>query len=50
MIELRKTDYSTFCSDCAKSGVEKWAVSMGKMTCTYFDKSGNKLLVEIIPH
>ena len=21
-----KTDYATFCKDCAKSGVEKWAV------------------------
>lgn len=30
-----KTDYPTFCSDCAKSGIEKWAVCMDKMTCTY---------------
>ena len=44
-----KTDYPAFCSDCAKSGVEKWAVSMEKMTCTYFDKAGNELLVELIP-
>jgi uncharacterized protein YbcV (DUF1398 family) len=45
-----KTDYSTFCSDCAKSGVEKWAVSMEEMTCTYFDKAGSELLVELVPH
>src|SRR4051812_17537580 len=32
-----KTDYATFCNDCAKSGVEKWAVAMEKMTCTYYD-------------
>ena len=44
-----KTDYPAFCSDCAKSGVEKWAVSLEKMTCTYFDKAGNELLVELIP-
>ena len=44
-----RTDYATFCNDCAKSGVEKWAVSMEKMTCTYFDKIGNELLVEVIP-
>jgi len=44
-----KTDYFTFCKDCAKSGVEKWAVNMNKMTCTYYDKAGNELLVEIIP-
>ncbi len=43
------TDYMTFCSDCAKSGVEKWVVNTGKMTCTYYDKAGNNLLVEQIP-
>lgn len=43
------TDYLTFCSDCAKSGVEKWFVDLGKMTCTYYDKAGNALLVEEIP-
>jgi len=44
-----KTDYATFCNDCAKSGVEKWTVRMDKMTCAYYDKAGNKLLVEAIP-
>lgn len=44
-----KTNYPTFCSDSAKSGIEKWAVSMDKMTCTYFDMSGTKILVENIP-
>lgn len=44
-----KTDYQTFCSDCAKAGLEKWAVCMEKMTCTYFDKDGNEMLVEQIP-
>lgn len=44
-----KTDYLTFCKDCAKSGIEGWTVSLPKMTCTYFDKSGNKILVEQIP-
>ena len=44
-----KTNYPTFCSDCAKSGIEKWVVNMGKMTCTYFDKAGNELLAEVIP-
>jgi uncharacterized protein YbcV (DUF1398 family) len=44
-----KTDYPTFCSDCAKSGIEKWAVCMEKMTCTYYDKAGNEMLVEDIP-
>jgi uncharacterized protein YbcV (DUF1398 family) len=44
-----KTDYPTFCNDCAKSGIEKWAVCLQKMTCTYFDKAGNELLAEQIP-
>ena len=44
-----KTDYPTFCNDCAKSGIEKWAVYMNKMTCTYYDKAGNEILVEQIP-
>ena len=44
-----KTDYLTFCNDCAKSGIEKWAVSMDKMTCIYFDKAGNEILVERVP-
>lgn len=44
-----KTNFLTFCNDCAKSGIEKWAVCMNKMTCTYYDKAGNKLLVEIVP-
>lgn len=44
-----KTDYPTFLADCAKSGVEKWAVVMDRMTCTYYDKSGNAMLVEKIP-
>ena len=44
-----KTDYLTFCNDCAKSGMEKWEVSIDKMTCTYYDKARNEILVEEIP-
>ena len=43
------TDYLTFCSDCASSGIEKWVVSMADMTCSYFDKAGNRILTEQIP-
>ncbi len=45
-----KTDYPTFCKDSARSGIEKWAVRMDSMTCTYFDKAGNEILVEQIPN
>jgi len=45
-----KTDYPGFCSDCARSGIEKWVVRMDKMTCTYYDRMGNEVLTEEIPH
>jgi uncharacterized protein YbcV (DUF1398 family) len=44
-----KTDYLTFIEMCAAFGIEKWEVCMEKMTCTYFDKAGNEILVEQIP-
>lgn len=44
-----KTDFLTFITTCATFGIEKWAISMDKMTCTYYDKSGNEVLVEQIP-
>ncbi len=43
-----KTDYLTFINMCATVGIEKWAIDMDKMTCTYFDKAGNEVLVEEI--
>ncbi len=54
MIELKEhqkgnTDYPTFIAMSAQMGIEKWAVSMKKMTCTYFDRKGNEILVEKIP-
>jgi uncharacterized protein YbcV (DUF1398 family) len=44
-----KSDYVSFCQSCAKYGVEKWVVDTTKMTCSYYDKEGNELLVENIP-
>lgn len=44
-----KTTYADFCHDCARSGIEKWAVSMNAMTCTYYDKAGKEILIEPIP-
>lgn len=43
-----KTDYIRFCKDCAETGIEKWFVCLDAMTCTYYDKTGNKILVEEI--
>ena len=44
-----ETDYITFCKDCAETGIEKWFISLHALTCTYFDKAGNEILVEEIP-
>lgn len=49
MHQQGKTDYATFCQDAADAGVEKWTVDMQEMTCTYYDKAGNKLVTETIP-
>ena len=44
------SDYPTFCQEAALAGVEKWITDLKQMTCTYFDKSGKKLVVEVIPN
>jgi uncharacterized protein YbcV (DUF1398 family) len=44
-----KTDYLAFIHMCAETGVEKWEICIDKMTCTYFDKAGNEILIEEIP-
>ncbi|HLK28045.1 MAG TPA: DUF1398 family protein [Puia sp.] len=44
-----KTDFLTFIKMCATFGIEKWAICMDKMTCTYYDKAGNEILIEQIP-
>ena len=44
-----ETDYFRFCKDCAETGIEKWIVDLDKMTCTYFDKANQEILVEVIP-
>jgi uncharacterized protein YbcV (DUF1398 family) len=44
-----RTDFLTFITKCAEFGIEKWAISMEKMTCTYYDKAGKEILIEQIP-
>ena len=44
-----KTDFLTFIKMSATFGIEKWAICMDKMTCTYYDKGGNEVLIEEIP-
>ncbi|HPM32652.1 MAG TPA: DUF1398 family protein [Chryseolinea sp.] len=45
-----KTDFLTFIKTCAIVGIEKWVIGMDTMTCTYYDKAGNEILIEQIPH
>lgn len=49
MHQAGKTNYLTFCHDAGESGVEKWIIDFQEMTCIYYDKSGQKLVVEKIP-
>jgi uncharacterized protein YbcV (DUF1398 family) len=43
------TDYPTFCRQAAEAGVEKWTVHITNLTCTYYDKEVEAMLVEAIP-
>lgn len=44
-----ETDYFTFCNHCAETGIEKWIVNLEEMTCIYYDKAENQILVEQVP-
>jgi len=43
-----ETDYFLFCKHCAETGIEKWIVDLQLMTCIFFDKENNEILVEKI--
>ena len=44
-----RSDYPTLCRLVGEVGVEKWVCDLDAMTCSYFDKSGNLMHVELIP-
>ena len=44
-----KTDYPTFCADCAQSGIEKWVVDLDRFTCTYYNTLITAVWLETIP-
>jgi uncharacterized protein YbcV (DUF1398 family) len=46
--EQRETSYLEMSRGLAQSGIEKWTVDTGRMTMTYYDKSGREMLVEQI--
>lgn len=43
------SSFPEFVTACATSGIEKWEVDLHAMTCTYFDRKGETILVEEIP-
>jgi uncharacterized protein YbcV (DUF1398 family) len=43
------SNYPTLCRLVGEAGVEKWVCDLLAMTCSYFDKSGRKMHVELIP-
>jgi uncharacterized protein YbcV (DUF1398 family) len=48
MHEQGKTDYFEMTKGLADCGIEKWRFDTHKMTIAYYDKAGNKMLVESI--
>ena len=44
-----QTDYPTFCRQAAEAGVEKWTTRTVELSCTYYDRQGQVLVVEGIP-
>lgn len=45
-----KTDYMGFIASCAKNGIHKWTMDLKAFTCVYYDKGGNVVLTEVVPH
>jgi uncharacterized protein YbcV (DUF1398 family) len=46
--ERRETTYLEMSRGLAQSGIEKWTVDTGRMTMTFYDKTGKEMLVEQI--
>jgi len=44
-----RTDYPTFCKDCAENGIKGWKMDLTNLTCSYFDVSGTEVLIEQVP-
>ena len=46
--EEDKTDYITFSKELANAGIETWVVNMQEMTISFYNKIGEKVLIEAI--
>jgi uncharacterized protein YbcV (DUF1398 family) len=49
MHQNEQTDYFTFCQQAAQTGIAKSRIDILEMTCTYFDASGDAIVIEKIP-
>ncbi|PTR01131.1 uncharacterized protein YbcV (DUF1398 family) [Mucilaginibacter yixingensis] len=44
-----QTDFLTFCTQAAASGVKQWVIDTVQMACIYQDVNGNNMVIEPIP-
>jgi uncharacterized protein YbcV (DUF1398 family) len=44
--ERRETTYFEMSRGPAESGIQKWTLDTGRMTMTFYDKTGREMLVE----
>uniref|UniRef100_A0A7S3MG83 Phage envelope protein n=1 Tax=Spumella elongata TaxID=89044 RepID=A0A7S3MG83_9STRA len=44
-----RTSYPQFCTDCGASGIDRWEVVTSAMTCAYYNKDNQEILVEKVP-
>lgn len=44
-----ESDFYSFCNEVAKAGIYKWVSDLDAMTCSYFDKMEQVIIIENIP-
>lgn len=44
-----ESDFTAFCNEIAAAGIYKWVSDLEKMTCSYYDKQENAVIMENIP-
>lgn len=44
-----ESDFPTFCIEIARAGIYKWVSDLEQMTCSYYDKQENVVIIEDIP-
>ncbi len=44
-----ESDFYSFCNEVAKAGIYKWVSDLDAMTCSYFDRMEQVVIIENIP-